>query len=128
MGYYERLYESVSQHLWGLHQKEGASFLAMSQELGLAKETVRKIARRDYKPGGGPNVQSLRRIQHHYCLDSVGGGENLSGDVVRDLWMMAQYFPHLEEEERKQVMAMVLCLCEKKTLRGEPVKPLPPQQ
>lgn len=128
MGYYEKLYESVSQHLWGLHQKEGASFLSMSQELGLAKETVRKIARRDYKPGGGPNVQSLCLIQRHYCLDSVGTGENMSGDAVRDLWILAQSFPYLEEEERKQVMALVLRFCEKKTLRGEPVKTLPPQQ
>ena len=41
MEYYERLYEAVSQHLCGLHQKKGASFLSMGQELGLAKETVR---------------------------------------------------------------------------------------
>lgn len=128
MGYYEKLYEVVSQHLWRLHQKEGASFLAMSQELGLAKETVRKIARRDYKPGGGPNVQSLRVIQNHYCLDSFAGMENLTMEMRGELGVMARCFPSLDEEERQEIVMYVCDLCERKKVREEPVDPgVPPQ-
>lgn len=128
MEYYEKLYEAVSQHLWKLHQKEGTSFLSMSQELGLAKETVRKIARRDYKPGGGPNVQSLRVIQNYYCLDSIAGPENLTGDMKKELRLLARCFFCLDEEERREIIVRILDLCEKKKLREEPVDPASPQQ
>ena len=118
MEYYERLYDAVSRHLWILHQEEGTSFLSMSQELGLAKETVRKIARRDYKPGCGPNVQSLIAIQSYYSIRAVGTAGELPEDLIRDLTFLAKYLPFFSEGEREIMKTEVLQRYEKKRLRG----------
>ncbi len=114
MGYYERLYDAVSRHLWGLHQQEGTSFLSMSQELGLAKETVRKIARKDYKPGCGPNMQSLIAIQSYYSIRAVGTAGELPEDLIRDLTFLAQYLPFFSERERELLKSEVRKQYEKK--------------
>ncbi len=119
MGYYERLYEAVSRHLWGLHQQEGASFLSMSQELGLAKETVRKIARKDYKPGCGPNVQSLIAIQSYYSICAVGTAGELPEDLLRDLAFLAKYLPFFSERERELLKSEVRSQYEKKKRQSE---------
>ena len=111
MEYYERLYEAVSQHLCGLHQKKGASFLSMGQELGLAKETVRKIARRDYKPGGGPDMQSLIIIQSYYRIPTE--------DLVQDIKFLKEYLPFFNEQERESFKEEIRDLYEKKKLQGE---------
>ena len=119
MEYYERLYEAVSQHLCGLHQKKGASFLSMGQELGLAKETVRKIARRDYKPGGGPDMQSLIIIQSYYRIPTVGQVEEMTEDLVQDIKFLKEYLPFFNEQERDPPPAEIRDLYEKKKLQGE---------
>ncbi len=119
MEYYERLYEAVSQHLCGLHQKKGASFLSMGQELGLAKETVRKIARRDYKPGGGPDMQSLIIIQSYYRIPTVGQVEDLTEDLVQDIKFLKEYLPFFNEQERESFKEEIRDLYEKKKLQGE---------
>ena len=117
--YYERLYEAVSQHLCGLHQKKGASFLSMGQELGLAKETVRKIARRDYKPGGGPDMQSLIIIQSYYRIPTVGQVEEMTEDLVQDIKFLKEYLPFFNEQERESFKEEIRDLYEKKKLQGE---------
>ena len=119
MEYYERLYEAVSQHLCGLHQKKGASFLSMGQELGLAKETVRKIARRDYKPGGGPDMQSLIIIQSYYHIPTVGQVEEMTEDLVQDIKFLKEYLPCFNEQERESFKEEIRDLYEKKKLQGE---------
>ncbi len=119
MEYYERLYEAVSQHLCGLHQKKGASFLSMGQELGLAKETVRKIARRDYKPGGGPDMQSLIIIQSYYRIPAVGQVEEMTEDLVQDIKFLKEYLPFFNEQERESFKEEIRDLYEKKKLQGE---------
>ena len=119
MEYYERLYEAVSQHLCGLHQKKGASFLSMGQELGLAKETVRKIARRDYKPGGGPDMQSLLIIQSYYRIPTVGQVEEMTEDLVQDIKFLKEYLPFFNEQERESFKEEIRDLYEKKKLQGE---------
>lgn len=119
MEYYERLYEAVSQHLCGLHQKKGASFLSMGQELGLAKETVRKIARRDYKPGGGPDMQSLIIIQSYYRISTVGQVEEMTEDLVQDIKFLKEYLPFFNEQERESFKEEIRDLYEKKKLQGE---------
>ena len=119
MEYYERLYEAVSQHLCGLHQKKGASFLSMGQELGLAKETVRKIARRDYKPGGGPDMQSLIIIQSYYRIPTVGQVEEMTEDMVQDIKFLKEYLPFFNEQERESFKEEIRDLYEKKKLQGE---------
>ncbi|MCI6593762.1 hypothetical protein ACTQ4Q_04630 [Bacillota bacterium LCP21S3_D9] len=119
MEYYERLYEAVSQHLCGLHQKKGASFLSMGQELGLAKETVRKIARRDYKPGGGPDMQSLIIIQSYYRIPTVGQVEEMTEDLVQDIKFLKEYLPFFNEQERESFKEEIRDLYEKKKLQGE---------
>ena len=119
MEYYERLYEAVSQHLCGLHQKKGASFLSMGQELGLAKETVRKIARRDYKPGGGPDMQSLIIIQSYYRIPTVGQVEEMTEDLVQDIKFLREYLPFFNEQERESFKEEIRDLYEKKKLQGE---------
>ncbi|MCI6236736.1 MAG: hypothetical protein SOS94_00740 [Lachnospiraceae bacterium] len=119
MEYYERLYEAVSQHLCGLHQKKGASFLSMGQELGLAKETVRKIARRDYKPGGGPDMQSLIIIQSYYHIPTVGQVEEMTEDLVQDIKFLKEYLPFFNEQERESFKEEIRDLYEKKKLQGE---------
>lgn len=119
MEYYERLYEAVSQHLCGLHQKKGASFLSMGQELGLAKETVRKIARRDYKPGGGPDMQSLTIIQSYYRIPTVGQVEEMTEDLVQDIKFLKEYLPFFNEQERESFKEEIRDLYEKKKLQGE---------
>ena len=119
MEYYERLYEAVSQHLCGLHQKKGASFLSMGQELGLAKETVRKIARRDYKPGGGPDMQSLIIIQSYYRIPTVGQVEEMTEDLVQDIKFLNEYLPFFNEQERESFKEEIRDLYEKKKLQGE---------
>lgn len=119
MEYYERLYEAVSQHLCGLHQKKGASFLSMGQELGLAKETVRKIARRDYKPGGGPDMQSLIIIQSYYHIPTVGQVEGMTEDLVQDIKFLKEYLPFFNEQERESFKEEIRDLYEKKKLQGE---------
>ena len=119
MEYYERLYEAVSQHLCGLHQKKGASFLSMGQELGLAKETVRKIARRDYKPGGGPDMQSLIIIQSYYRIPTVGQVEEMTEDLVQDIKFLKEYLPFFNEQERESFKEEIRDLYEKKRLQGE---------
>ena len=119
MEYYERLYEAVSQHLCGLHQKKGASFLSMGQELGLAKETVRKIARRDYKPGGGPDMQSLIIIQSYYRIPTVGQVEEMTEDLVQDIKFPKEYLPFFNEQERESFKEEIRDLYEKKKLQGE---------
>ena len=119
MEYYERLYEAVSQHLCGLHQKRGASFLSMGQELGLAKETVRKIARRDYKPGGGPDMQSLIIIQSYYRIPTVGQVEEMTEDLVQDIKFLKEYLPFFNEQERESFKEEIRDLYEKKKLQGE---------
>ena len=119
MEYYERLYEAVSQHLCGLHQKKGASFLSMGQELGLAKETVRKIARRDYKPGGGPDMQSLIIIQSYYRIPTVGKVEEMTEDLVQDIKFLKEYLPFFNEQERESFKEEIRDLYEKKKLQGE---------
>ena len=119
MEYYERLYEAVSQHLCGLHQKKGASFLSMGQELGLAKETVRKIARRDYKPGGGPDMQSLIIIQSYYRIPTVGQVEEMTEDLVQDSKFLKEYLPFFNEQERESFKEEIRDLYEKKKLQGE---------
>ena len=119
MEYYERLYEAVSQHLCGLHQKKGASFLSMGQELGLAKETVRKIARRDYKPGGGPDMQSLIIIQSYYRIPTVGQVEEMTEDLVQDIKCLKEYLPFFNEQERESFKEEIRDLYEKKKLQGE---------
>ena len=119
MEYYERLYEAVSQHLCGLHQKKGASFLSMGQELGLAKETVRKIARRDYKPGGGPYMQSLIIIQSYYRIPTVGQVEEMTEDLVQDIKFLKEYLPFFNEQERESFKEEIRDLYEKKKLQGE---------
>lgn len=119
MEYYERLYEAVSQHLCGLHQKKGASFLSMGQELGLAKETVRKIARRDYKPGGGPDMQSLIIIQSYYRIPTVGQAEEMTEDLVQDIKFLKEYLPFFNEQERESFKEEIRDLYEKKKLQGE---------
>ena len=119
MDYYERLYDAVSRHLWGRHQEEGTSFLSMSQELGLAKETVRKIARRDYKPGCGPNVQSLIAIQSYYSIHAVGMAGELPEDLLQDLIFLAKYLPFFSEGERELMKTEVLRQYEKKKLQDE---------
>lgn len=119
MEYYERLYEAVSQHLCGPHQKKGASFLSMGQELGLAKETVRKIARRDYKPGGGPDMQSLIIIQSYYRIPTVGQVEEMTEDLVQDIKFLKEYLPFFNEQERESFKEEIRDLYEKKKLQGE---------
>lgn len=119
MEYYERLYEAVSQHLCGLHQKKGASFLSMGQELGLAKETVRKIARRDYKPGGGPDMQSLIIIQSYYRIPTVGQVEEMTEDLVQDIKFLKEYLLFFNEQERESFKEEIRDLYEKKKLQGE---------
>ncbi len=119
MEYYERLYEAVSQHLCGLHQQKGASFLSMGQELGLAKETVRKIARRDYKPGGGPDMQSLIIIQSYYRIPTVGQVEEMTEDLVQDIKFLKEYLPFFNEQERESFKEEIRDLYEKKKLQGE---------
>lgn len=119
MEYYERLYEAVSQHLCGLHQKKGASFLSMGQELGLAKETVRKIARRDYKPGVGPDMQSLIIIQSYYRIPTVGQVEEMTEDLVQDIKFLKEYLPFFNEQERESFKEEIRDLYEKKKLQGE---------
>lgn len=119
MEYYERLYEAVSQHLCGLHQKKGASFLSMGQELGLAKETVRKIARRDYKPGGGPDMQSLIIIQSYYRIPTVGQVEEMTEDLVQGIKFLKEYLPFFNEQERESFKEEIRDLYEKKKLQGE---------
>lgn len=119
MEYYERLYEAVSQHLCGLHQKKGASFLSMGQELGLAKETVRKIARRDYKPGGGPDMQSLIIIQSYYRIPTMGQVEEMTEDLVQDIKFLKEYLPFFNEQERESFKEEIRDLYEKKKLQGE---------
>ena len=119
MEYYERLYEAVSQHLCGLHQKKGASFLSMGQEHGLAKETVRKIARRDYKPGGGPDMQSLIIIQSYYRIPTVGQVEEMTEDLVQDIKFLKEYLPFFNEQERESFKEEIRDLYEKKKLQGE---------
>ena len=119
MEYYERLYEAVSQHLCGLHQKKGALFLSMGQELGLAKETVRKIARRDYKPGGGPDMQSLIIIQSYYRIPTVGQVEEMTEDLVQDIKFLKEYLPFFNEQERESFKEEIRDLYEKKKLQGE---------
>ena len=119
MEYYESLYEAVSQHLCGLHQKKGASFLSMGQELGLAKETVRKIARRDYKPGGGPDMQSLIIIQSYYRIPTVGQVEEMTEDLVQDIKFLKEYLPFFNEQERESFKEEIRDLYEKKKLQGE---------
>ena len=119
MEYYERLYEAVSQHLCGLHQKKGASFLSMGQELGLAKETVRKIARRDYKPGGGPDMQSLIIIQSYYRIPTVGQVEEMTEDLVQDIKFLKENLPFFNEQERESFKEEIRDLYEKKKLQGE---------
>ena len=119
MEYYERLYEAVSQHLCGLNQKKGASFLSMGQELGLAKETVRKIARRDYKPGGGPDMQSLIIIQSYYHIPTVGQVEEMTEDLVQDIKFLKEYLPFFNEQERESFKEEIRDLYEKKKLQGE---------
>ena len=119
MEYYERLYEAVSQHLCGLHQKKGASFLSMGQELGLAKETVRKSARRDYKPGGGPDMQSLIIIQSYYRIPTVGQVEEMTEDLVQDIKFLKEYLPFFNEQERESFKEEIRDLYEKKKLQGE---------
>ena len=119
MEYYERLYEAVSQHLCGLHQKKGASFLSMGQELGLAKETVRKIARRDYKPGGGADMQSLIIIQSYYRIPTVGQVEEMTEDLVQDIKFLKEYLPFFNEQERESFKEEIRDLYEKKKLQGE---------
>ena len=119
MEYYERLYEAVSQHLCGLHQKKGASFLSMGQELGLAKETVRKIARRDYKPGGGPDMQSLIIIQSYYRIPTVGQVEEMTEDLVQDIKFLKEFLPFFNEQERESFKEEIRDLYEKKKLQGE---------
>ncbi len=119
MEYYERLYEAVSQHLCGLHQKKGASFLSMGQELGLAKETVRKIARRDYKPGGGPDMQSLIIIQSYYRIPTVGQVEEMTEDLMQDIKFLKEYLPFFNEQERESFKEEIRDLYEKKKLQGE---------
>ena len=119
MEYYERLYEAVSQHLCGLHQKKGASFLSMGQELGLAKETVRKIARRDYKPGGGPDMQSLIIIQSYYRIPTVGQVEEMPEDLVQDIKFLKEDLPFFNEQERESFKEEIRDLYEKKKLQGE---------
>lgn len=119
MEYYERLYEAVSQHLCGLHQQKGTSFLSMGQELGLAKETVRKIARRDYKPGGGPDMQSLIIIQSYYRIPTVGQVEEMTEDLVQDIKFLKEYLPFFNEQERESFKEEIRDLYEKKKLQGE---------